>query len=103
MLHFRETNIIFVYDTQMVQKEEDDPASAILYFHPTWVSDQQKAALCGQIIGTMRCIKNILATPKIVSLQSGKFFIIENGRYLLVGIISSLPFLPYIKLLFFRQ
>lgn len=76
--------IIFVYDTQMVQREEDDPASAILYFHPTWVSDQQKAALCGQIIGTMQCVKTIFSSPKIVSLQSGKFFVIENGRYLLV-------------------
>ncbi|KAJ8926607.1 hypothetical protein NQ314_021016 [Rhamnusium bicolor] len=79
----KETMIIFVYDTQMIQKEEDDPATAILYFHPTWVSDQQKAALCGQIMGTIQCIKNIFTKPKIVTLQSGKFFIVENGRYLL--------------------
>ncbi|KAJ8948764.1 hypothetical protein NQ318_017933 [Aromia moschata] len=79
----KETMIVFVYDTQMLQKEEDDPVSAILYFHPTWVSDQQKAALCGQIIGTIQCVKSIFTKPKIVSLQSGKFFIIENGRYLL--------------------
>lgn len=76
--------ITFIYDTEMLQKEEDDPASAILYFHPTWVSDQQKTALCGQIMGTIQCLKSILASPKIVSLQSGKFYVIENGRYLLV-------------------
>ncbi|CAH0545655.1 unnamed protein product [Brassicogethes aeneus] len=79
----KEVIIIFVYDTQLLQKEEDDPASAILYFHPTWVSDQQKTALCGQIIGTTRCIKSIFSTPSVVSLQSGKFYVIENGRYLL--------------------
>lgn len=85
-LFFRETSIIFLYDTKYVQKEEDDPANAILYFHPTWVSDQQKAALCGQIIGTFTCVKNVLAKPKIISLQTGKFYIIENGRFVLVRI-----------------
>lgn len=76
--------MIFVYDTEILRNEEDDPASAILYFHPTWVSDQQRTALCGQIIGTTRCIKSIFTSPQIVSLQSGKFYLIENGRYLLV-------------------
>nr|CAH7734760.1 unnamed protein product [Callosobruchus chinensis] len=79
----KETTIIFVYDTEKLQKEEDDPASAILYFHPTWVSDQQKSSLCGQIIGTIQCVKNVLAAPKIISLQTGKFYVIENKRYLL--------------------
>lgn len=76
--------IIFVYDSEMLQKEDDDPANAILYFHPTWVSDQQKAALCGQLMGTVHCVKSVLQTPKIVALQSGKFFVKEYGRYLLV-------------------
>ncbi|VEN61177.1 unnamed protein product [Callosobruchus maculatus] len=79
----KETTIIFVYDTEKLKKEEDDPASAILYFHPTWVSDQQKSSLCGQIVGTIQCVKNVLASPKIISLQTGKFYIIENKRYLL--------------------
>ncbi|XP_044269482.1 uncharacterized protein LOC123014426 isoform X2 [Tribolium madens] len=79
----KEMMIILVYDSQMLQKEEDDPASAILYFHPTWVSDQQKTALCGQLMGTVHCVKSIFSAPKIVSLQSGKFFIKEYGRYLM--------------------
>ncbi|CAH2005175.1 unnamed protein product [Acanthoscelides obtectus] len=79
----KETTIIFVYDIEKLQKEEDDPASAILYFHPTWVSDQQKSSLCGQIVGTIQCVKNVLAKPKIISLQTGKFYIIQNNRYLL--------------------
>lgn len=77
--------IIFVYDTQLLKKEEDDPASAILYFHPSWVSDQQRTALCGQIMGTVHCLKSIFSCPKIVSLQSGKFNITEYGRYTLVN------------------
>ncbi|KAJ3664390.1 hypothetical protein Zmor_008565 [Zophobas morio] len=75
--------IILVYDTQLLQREEDDPATAILYFHPTWVSDQQKTALCGQLMGTVHCVKSIFSAPKIVSLQSGKFFVKEYGRYLM--------------------
>lgn len=75
-----------MYDTKYVQKEEDDPAKAILYFHPTWVSDQQKYALCGQIIGTFTCVKGIFSRPKIISLQTGKFYIMENERYILVSI-----------------
>lgn len=83
-MFFRETSIIFVYDTKYVQKEEDDPAKAILYFHPTWVSDQQKAALCGQIIGSFTCIKSFLGKPTVISLQNGKFYLLENGRFILV-------------------
>lgn len=80
-----------MYDTKYVQREEDDPAKAILYFHPTWVSDQQKTALCGQIIGTYTCIKGIFVKPKIISLQTGKFYLLENGRYVLVSKITK-PF-----------
>lgn len=76
--------IIFVYDTQLLKREEDDPSSAILYFHPNWVSDQQRTALCGQIMGTVHCLKSVFNCPKIVSLQSGKFSVTEYGRYILV-------------------
>lgn len=84
IIFFRETIIIFLYDTKYVQKEEDDPAKAILYFHPTWASDQQKNALCGQLVGTYTCVKSFLGRPKIIALQTGKFFMLENGRYILV-------------------
>lgn len=75
---------MFVYDTQLLKKEEDDPASAILYFHPSCFSDQQRTALCGQIMGTVHCLKSILKCPKIISLQDGKYNITEYGRYVLV-------------------
>lgn len=76
--------IIFVYDTELLKKEEDDPSSAILYFHPHWVSDQQRTALCGQIMGTVHCLKSVFNCPKTLSLQSGKFSVIEYGRYVMV-------------------
>ncbi|XP_065161908.1 uncharacterized protein HPS4 [Atheta coriaria] len=79
----KEMMIIFVYDTQLLKHEGDDPASAILYFHPGWVSDQQKTALCGQIMGTAHFLKSVFACPRIISLQSGKFSVQEYGRYIL--------------------
>ncbi|XP_060534855.1 uncharacterized protein LOC132707153 [Cylas formicarius] len=79
----KETTIIFVYDTERPRTEHDEPSSAILYFHPTWVSDQQKTALCGQIIGTITCARSIFGAPRVVGLQTGKFYVVENGRYIL--------------------
>lgn len=80
----REMMIIFVYDTQLLRREEDDPASAILYFHPGWVSDQQRTSLCGQIIGTTNFLQSVFGAPRIFALQSGKFSIRTYGRYILV-------------------
>uniref|UniRef100_A0A1Y1K6Y7 CCZ1/INTU/HSP4 first Longin domain-containing protein n=2 Tax=Photinus pyralis TaxID=7054 RepID=A0A1Y1K6Y7_PHOPY len=79
----KEMIIIFVYDTELLQREEDDPASAILYFHPGWVSDQQRTALCGQIIGSSHFLRTTFSSPRIFALQSGKFFIHTYGRYLM--------------------
>ncbi|CAG9103190.1 unnamed protein product [Plutella xylostella] len=44
-----EMMIVFVYDTLACTAEEDDPADAVLYFHPGWVSDTQRHALAGQV------------------------------------------------------
>ncbi|XP_066250187.1 BLOC-3 complex member HPS4 [Euwallacea similis] len=88
----KETTIIFLYDIELLKHEEDDPNSAILYFYPTWVSDHQKTALCGQLIGTVLCLRGLFSMPKIVSLQTGKFCLIENGRYILVvGTDRNIP------------
>lgn len=80
----KETTIFFIYDTLRVQKEQDDPVTAILYFSPTWVSDSQKNSLCGQLIGTMQCLTKLLACPKIIMLQNGKFCLSIHGRYIMV-------------------
>ncbi|KAL1517559.1 hypothetical protein ABEB36_001308 [Hypothenemus hampei] len=88
----KESNIIFLYDTELLRREEDDPNSAILYFYPSWVSDQQKTALCGQLMGTLMCSKNLFCMPKHIALQTGKFYFIENGRYIfVVGCDRNIP------------
>ncbi|GBP48960.1 Hermansky-Pudlak syndrome 4 protein [Eumeta japonica] len=84
--------IVFVYDTQCCNAEEDDPADAVLYFHPGWVSDTQRHALAGQVVGTTHCVKTLFSQPTAITLQSGKFIIREYGRYILaIGSDRNIP------------
>lgn len=78
----REMMIIFVYDTENTCTN-DDISESLLYFHPQWVPGPQKFALCGQLVGTVQCLKTLFKCPKIISLQSGKFSVHEFGRFLL--------------------
>lgn len=75
--------IVFVYDTGRLLKEEDDPVNALVYFYPSWVSDQQKLILCGQIIGTAHCVSSIFSAPRIISLRCGKFVFKHYENYIL--------------------
>ncbi|XP_055916934.1 uncharacterized protein LOC129949471 [Eupeodes corollae] len=77
----KETMIVFVYDTEYCKDETHDPINAVLYFHPSWVSDIQKVALCGQLMGTSQFLKHCFFRPKIISLQNGKFVFREFGRF----------------------
>ncbi|XP_055838815.1 uncharacterized protein LOC129906876 isoform X4 [Episyrphus balteatus] len=79
----KETMIVFVYDTEYCKDETNDPINAVLYFYPSWVSDIQKLALCGQLMGTSQFLKHCFFRPKIISLQNGKFVFKEFGRFLL--------------------
>ncbi|XP_028159485.1 uncharacterized protein LOC114352183 [Ostrinia furnacalis] len=88
----KEMMIVFVYDTQCCTAEEDDPVDAVLYFHPGWVSDTQRHALAGQVVGTAHCVKSLFSQPVAITLQSGKFIIREYGRYILaIGSDRNIP------------
>ncbi|XP_053610209.1 uncharacterized protein HPS4 [Plodia interpunctella] len=88
----KEMMIVFVYDTQCCMSEEDDPIDAVLYFHPGWVSDAQRHALAGQVVGTAHCVKSLFSQPVAITLQSGKFIIREYGRYILaIGSDRNIP------------
>ncbi|XP_017839556.1 uncharacterized protein LOC108597490 isoform X2 [Drosophila busckii] len=91
-LAIQETQIVFVYDTECLKDEADDPISAVLYFHPSWVSDTQKVALCGQLMGTSYFLKDCFFKPRIIALQNGKFVLRELGRFILaVGTDRNIP------------
>lgn len=76
--------IVFIYDCELCKKEEDDPQDAIIYFYPTWVSDEQRHALCSQLMGVTQFCSAVFSLPNIISLQSGKFAVRKLGRYALV-------------------
>lgn len=94
--------IVFVYDTECLKEEADDPVKAVLYFHPSWVSDTQKVALCGQLMGSSYFLKDCLFKPRIIALQNGKFVFKEFGRFILVRIclFHILPHYEHIFRLF---
>lgn len=86
---FREMMIVFVYDTARCCKEEDDPADAVMYFHPAWVSPTQRLALAGQLMGVNQFLSTSFSSPSMISLQGGKFVLKKFGSYILVSIFFS--------------
>lgn len=85
MVCFREMMIVFVYDTTRCCKEDDDPADAVMYFHPAWVSPTQRLALAGQLMGVYQFMTMSFSTPNMISLQGGKFVLKKFRQYLLVS------------------
>lgn len=77
--------IVFVYDTERCCKEEDDPADAVVYFHPAWVSPTQRLALAGQLMGVNQFLTTSFSPPSMISLQGGKFVLKKFGSYTLVS------------------
>ncbi|XP_058803293.1 uncharacterized protein LOC131671110 isoform X2 [Phymastichus coffea] len=75
--------IVFVYDTSRCSKEEDDPADALIYFHPAWVSPTQRLALAGQLMGVNQFLSTSFSPPSMMSLQGGKFVLKKFGTYVL--------------------
>lgn len=75
--------IVFVFDTSRCCKEEDDPAEAVMYFHPAWVSPTQRLALAGQLMGVNQFLATSFSPPHSISLQSGKFVFKKFGQYIL--------------------
>ncbi|XP_015598222.1 uncharacterized protein LOC107269173 isoform X2 [Cephus cinctus] len=79
----KEMMIVFVYDTVRCSKEEDDPAEAVVYFHPAWVSPTQRLALAGQLMGVNQFLASSFSAPRLISLQGGKFVLKRFGHYML--------------------
>ncbi|XP_066595114.1 uncharacterized protein HPS4, partial [Prorops nasuta] len=80
---YREMMIVFIYDTARCCKEEDDPAEAVIYFHPAWVSLTQRLALAGQLMGINQFLTTSFSAPHSISLQGGKFILKKFGQFIL--------------------
>lgn len=81
---FRELFIVFVYDTEVFLREEEDPQRAIVFFHPSWVSANRRMALCGQLMGVAQFLVTDFTFPRLISLGNGKFTMRKIGRFILV-------------------
>ncbi|XP_076228177.1 Hermansky-Pudlak syndrome 4 protein isoform X2 [Nomia melanderi] len=79
----KEMMIVFVYDTARCCKEDDDPAEAVMYFHPAWVSLTQRLALAGQLMAVNQFLTISFSAPKSIILQGGKFVLKKFGQYIL--------------------
>lgn len=79
----KEMMIVFIYDTAKCCKEEDDPAEAVMYFHPAWVSLTQRLALAGQLMGVYHFLATSFSAPRSITLQGGKFVLKKFGQYVL--------------------
>ncbi|XP_012142156.2 Hermansky-Pudlak syndrome 4 protein isoform X3 [Megachile rotundata] len=79
----KEMMIVFVYDTARCCKEDDDPAEAVMYFHPAWVSLTQRLALAGQLMAVNQFLTSSFSAPKSITLQGGKFVLKKFGQYVL--------------------
>ncbi|KAF4519765.1 hypothetical protein B566_EDAN010359 [Ephemera danica] len=91
----QQLSVVFVYDCESCVSEADDPQDAVLYFHPAWVSEQQKLALCGQLMGASHFFLASFSCPRMIALRSGQFAIRQCGRFILaVGADHS--FLPWV-------
>ncbi|XP_008559281.1 BLOC-3 complex member HPS4 isoform X1 [Microplitis demolitor] len=78
-----EMMIVFIYDTTRCRKEEDDPAEAVMYFHPAWVSPAQRLALAGQLMGVYQFLSTCFSSPQLINLQGGKFVLKKFSHYIL--------------------
>ncbi|XP_014232932.1 uncharacterized protein LOC106656455 isoform X2 [Trichogramma pretiosum] len=79
----KEMMIVFVYDTARCCKEEDDPADALVYFHPAWVSPTQRLALASQLMGVQQFLSTNFSPPSMITLQGGKFVLRRFKSYTL--------------------
>ncbi|XP_076627148.1 Hermansky-Pudlak syndrome 4 protein isoform X2 [Colletes latitarsis] len=79
----KEMMIVFIYDTARCCKEDDNPAEAVMYFHPAWVSLTQRLALAGQLMSINQFLTTSFATPRSITLQGGKFVLKKFGQYIL--------------------
>lgn len=74
--------LFFVYDLSYCKTETDDPKDAIIYFHPSQVTENQRCIICCQLVGMIQFFQSTFSCPKIITLQKGKFAIKLCSNYL---------------------
>ncbi|XP_035691988.1 serine-rich adhesin for platelets-like [Branchiostoma floridae] len=83
----------FVYDHEALVEEGDDLIDAIMFYHPKATPLNSQCALCGQLMGMVRCLEVISgAAPSVYHLQKCKIAVRHTGRFTLaLGASADLP------------
>ncbi|XP_078600158.1 uncharacterized protein LOC144875183 isoform X2 [Branchiostoma floridae x Branchiostoma japonicum] len=83
----------FVYDHEALVEEGDDLIDAIMFYHPKATPLNSQCALCGQLMGMVRCLEVISgAAPSVYHLQKYKIAVRHTGRFTLaLGASADLP------------
>ncbi|XP_046546499.1 uncharacterized protein LOC124256549 isoform X2 [Haliotis rubra] len=73
----------FIYDHNVLKREEDDLKDAIVYFYPNTVSVDNQCALVGKLIGISDFFFHCLpqSTPRVIKLLSEKFATQRHGDF----------------------
>lgn len=83
---------IYIYDTKLLQREEDDPLEAFLYHYPRSIGSNHILLMACQLAGMAQFFKNATGEEiKFISLKQGRFEVERIGRfYLFIGDMSVL-------------
>ena len=82
--------VLFIYDTKVVQREEDDQVLAIKYFSPLNYETNKKCSLCGNLVAMYQGIERVTgAVPTFMSLRTLKFEIMKLEDHLFVALGSK--------------
>ena len=75
-----------VYDSGVLTREEDDPASAVLYYRPRSTPTTARTALAGQLAGVVHFCRAAYGTPKMVTTRLAHVALKDYGRFVLVSL-----------------
>ncbi|XP_052243548.1 uncharacterized protein LOC127853246 isoform X1 [Dreissena polymorpha] len=92
-------SVFFIYDHNVLKKEEDDLKDAIIYFSPEEVPENDQCMLCGQLMGMSEflCTNISKSAPRVFKFEKEKFAIKKTASYSLV--LQGSSFVPDINLL----
>ena len=52
---------IYVYDSEAIKQDGDDPLNAILYRYPNDVTEENAIFICGHLMSTIKCCKTLFS------------------------------------------
>lgn len=73
MPHFQ----LFVYDTELLRSEWDDPASAVIFTHPATVPAERKLAIAGTLAGVFNFFEQLMGDEVLLDLDARAFWIVK--------------------------